>query len=280
MTGVVLALGAALGWGIADFIGGNTSRQVAALVVLAASQGVGLAIVVVAALAAGLKEPDPYDLLYAAGSGVALTLGLGALYRAMAVGAMALVSPIAATGAVIPVVVGLAGGDSPSLVQGVGVAAAICGVALCSYQRGSQDFKRAALASGVGLALLAAVGGGLTATALAAASSAGVLWVLLVQRATVGAVALAIILGFGTERRLPRATLPAVAAIGLLDLAATGFFTLAFTHGELSLIAVVGALYPVVTVLLAYMILSERLVRHQVFGVLAALSGVAAIASG
>lgn len=280
MTGVVLALGAALGWGIADFLAGSTSRRVSAVVVLAASQGLGFAIVAVAALVAGLKEPAPIDLVYAAGSGLALTLGLGTLYRAMAVGAMALVTPIAATGAVIPIAFGLATGDRPSTLQGVGVAAAIVGVTVASHQRNPADASDGGFARGVGLALLAAVGSGLTATLLAAASSAGVLWVLLVQRATVGAVALLIVVRLGHSMGFSRATVPAIAAIGAMDLAATGLFTLAFTYSELSLVAVVGALYPVVTVLLAYLVLSERLAAYQVAGVLASLAGVAAIAGG
>ncbi len=275
----MLALGAALGWGTADFFGGKTSRQVAALAVLAVSQGVGFGIAVLAALAGGLDSPETADLGYACLSGLALTLGLATLYRAMAVGAMAIAAPIAATGAVIPVAFGLASGDDPSALQLVGVFAALGGVSVCAYTR-EVDGRGAGLATGVGLALLAALGGGLTATTLAAASSSGVVWVLLVQRATVFACASALALRLDGTAAVPRRLLPAVVTIGVLDLAATGLFTAAAAKGDLSLVAVVGALYPVVTVLLAFLVLAERLLPYQIIGVIGALSGVAAIASG
>jgi drug/metabolite transporter (DMT)-like permease len=279
LNAIVLALGAAVGWGVADFFGGKTSREVSALAVLGTSQGVGFSIAVLAALTTGLDSVNASDLLYAALSGLSLTLGLGALYRAMAVGAMAIAAPIAATGAVIPVVVGLASGDRVSALQLAGIVAALGGVAVCSYTR-ELGGRRAGMAVGAGLALLAALGGGLTATALAAASSAGVLWVLLVQRATVFAAASALALRLEGRVTVPRRLAPVVVAIGVLDLAATGLFTAAAARGDLSLVAVVGALYPVVTVLLAFVVLSERLVAYQVFGVTAAFAGVAAIAGG
>ena len=113
LTSIALALGAALGWGIADFVGGTTSRASSALVVLWSSQWVGFAIVLVAAAIVGLDSPTGSDLLFAAAAGATMTLGLGALYGAMAVGAMSIAAPIAATGVAIPVAVGLASGDDP-----------------------------------------------------------------------------------------------------------------------------------------------------------------------
>jgi drug/metabolite transporter (DMT)-like permease len=240
---------------------------------------VGFAIAVLAAFATGLENPAGSDLVYAAISGLSLTLGLGGLYGAMAVGAMSIAAPIAATGAVIPVFVGIASGDDPSPLQLAGVVAALAGVACCSYAR-RPGGRSGALAAGVGLALLAALGGGLTSTTLSAASSAGVVWVLLVQRATVFAAASTLALSLYGGATVPRRMAPVVVAIGVLDLAATGLFTAATAKGELSLVAVVGSLYPVVTVLLAFSVLSERLLAHQIFGVTAALAGVGAIAAG
>jgi drug/metabolite transporter (DMT)-like permease len=279
LSAIALALGAAIGWGVADFFGGRTSREVAALAVLGISQGIGFGIAVLAALATGLETPETGDLVFAALSGLTLTLGLGALYGAMAAGAMAIAAPIAATGAVIPVLVGLASGDSPSPLQAAGVVAALAGVTVCSYTR-EPGARRFGVTAGVGLALLAALGGGLTATTLAAASSAGVVWVLLVQRATVFAAATALARRFARTVSVPRRVLPVVVAIGVLDLIATGLFTAAAAEGELSLVAVVGSLYPVVTVLLAFLVLSERLVAYQLLGVATAFAGVAAIAGG
>ena len=280
MTSIALALGAALGWGIADFVGGATSRASSALVVLWSSQWVGFAIVLVAAAIVGLDSPTGSDLLFAAAAGGAMTLGLGALYGAMTVGAMSIAAPIAATGVAIPVVVGLASGDDPSGLQAAGLVAAVGGVILCSQDPESRDGGRTKVAAGVGLALLAALGGGLTSTALSEASSAGVLWVLMMQRGVAGAIALTIVLASGSSPRPGRRVLPAIALIGAMDLLATGLFTAATIDGELSLVAVVGSLYPVVTVVLAFAVLGESLARHQLIGAVAALAGVAAIAGG
>lgn len=279
MPGIALALGAALGWGIADFLGGRASRAAPALVILGLSQALGLVLAAAAAVIFGLPAPSAGDLLWAVGSGLALTVGLGALYQAMAVGAMAIASPVAATGNVIPVAVGLAGGDRPSVVQWAGVVAAMAGVILCSRER-SLRVGAAPLAAGFGLAVIAAIGGGLTSTALAAASSAGVLWVLLIQRATVAALALAVARTAHVPLRLRSTAMPAVVAIGVADVAGTGLFTLAATRADLSLVAVVASVYPVVTAGLAYALLAERVAPHQAIGALIALAGTAAIAGG
>lgn len=280
MTSIALALGAALGWGFADFVAGATSRVSSALVVLWTSQWIGFVVALVAAGVVGLDTPARSDLLFAAASGVTLTLGLGALYRAMTLGAMSIAAPIAATGVAIPVVVGLVGGDDPSGLQAVGLVAAIGGVILCSRDPASRTNGHTKLAAGVGVALLAALGGGLTTTALGAASSAGVLWVLLLQRSVVGALALTLVVAGGSSPRPARPVLPAIALIGVVDLLATGLFTAAMAEGELSLVATVGALYPVVTVVLAFAMLGESLARYQLVGAAAALFGVAAIAGG
>lgn len=103
---------------------------------------------------------------------------------------------------------------------------------------------------------------------------------LLVQRATVFAAATALALRLDGTASVPRRLAPVVVTIGVLDLTATGLFTAATAEGELSLVAVVGSLYPVVTVLLAFIALSERLRGYQVLGVVAAFAGVAAIAGG
>jgi len=276
-----LAFGAAIAWGAADFFAGTLSRTVSALVVLWASQWVGLAVVFVGVVIHGLALPDGAGLAYAAGSGAALTVMLGALYRAMAIGAIAVVAPIAATGTVIPVAVGLASGDHPTMIQTAGLIAAAAGVVLCSREADpSRRSQGVGLASGVGLAVLAALGSGLHTTLLASASSAGIPWVLLVQRTVVGTLALTVVLRMRQHPAPPRRALVPIIVIGVLDLAATGAFVAATTVSALSLVAVVGALYPVVTVILALTVLSERLETHQTVGTVAALVGVLAIAGG
>ena len=281
MTAIVLALGAALGWGTADFLAGRTSRTSPALVVLWVSQLIGLGIVLAAALIAGLDHPAGHDLLFAALAGAALMIGLGALYQAMAVGAMAVAAPIAATGVVIPVAFGLSAGETLSTIQVAGLVAAVAGVALCSHDPAAASARKGGwVARGVGFALLAAVFGGINSTALAEASSSGILWVLMVQRAAVTALALAVVLGQDGPALPPRRAMRAVVAVGILDLTATGLFTAATVDGELSLVAVVSSIYPIVTIMLAFVILTERILRHQAVGAFTALAGVAAISAG
>ncbi|MFN8151000.1 MAG: EamA family transporter [Solirubrobacterales bacterium] len=256
------------------------SRAGSALVVLWTTQWIGLVCVLAAAIFFGLGSPEGADLLYAAGAGVALTVGLGALYQAMVVGTISIAAPVAATGLSIPVVVGLASGDDPSTLQVIGLVAAAIGILLCSREPDADGIDRSRVAAGVGLALLAALGGGLNATGLAAASSAGVLTVMLVQRATIGTLALGFLLASRRNAAPEREILSPILLIGIVDVAATGSFTAATAIGELSLVSVVSAVYPVVTVLLAYFVTSERLASHQVVGAVAALAGVLAIASG
>ena len=119
----------------------------------------------------------------------------------------------------------------------------------------------------------------MTQISLSEASSSGVLWVLLVERATAGALALSAVGAMRGSPRPGREFMPAIVMIGAIDLVATGLFTAAAIEGDLSVVAVVGSLYPVVTVMLAFGLLSERLAVHQVVGVITALAGVVAISS-
>src|SRR5215218_7886284 len=127
MIAVALALGAAVAWGAADYLGGVKSRAVATIVV-AFGQATGLALVAAFVAARGDRPPETRFFAYAALAGLAGAVGIGALYRGLAVGAMSIVAPITATGAVIPVVVGVGTGERPTGLQGAGLALALGGV--------------------------------------------------------------------------------------------------------------------------------------------------------
>src|SRR4051812_7264169 len=127
MLGIGLALAASLCWGFGDFIGGAKSRVLPVLVVLVCSQLVGFAWIGSVALIAQDPVPDTREIVLAAVSAVAGTAGLVCFFRAIAIGKMSLVVPIAATAAVIPVIVGIATGDRPSLVQLFGMVVALAG---------------------------------------------------------------------------------------------------------------------------------------------------------
>jgi drug/metabolite transporter (DMT)-like permease len=276
---VLLALVASSCWGVADFIGGLRSRRVALPVVLAFVEGTGF--VLVLALIALESEPLPSTraLLLSLAAGLAGVLGLGAFYRALAIGTMSIVAPISATAVALPVVLGVATGDRLSAVTSAGLACAVVGVVLASREADEGTGRAAAGRASIALALAAAVGFGSYFALSDAAADESVLWLLVVARIVVLPVLAAIVL----VRRPPRPTRPdalALVAAGTLDVSATGLYGLANTKGALSIVSVVGSLYPVTTVLLARAVLGERIRAVQTAGILAALAGVALIAAG
>src|SRR4051812_45515036 len=193
---------------------------------------------------------------------------------------MSVVAPISATAAAVPVLVGLAEGERPGGLQIAGMVAALAGVILASrepVEEGCPPANRAA----IGLALVAAAGFGTFFVGIDRASAtAEVPWVIVVQRCC--SVSLLVIATLVVRPSLPRdgASLLVLAAVGLLDLGANGLYALATTHGLLSVVSVLGSLYPAVTVVLARFVLAERIARVQEVGVVLALAGVIAIGAG
>jgi drug/metabolite transporter (DMT)-like permease len=282
MLAGVLALASSLSWGLSDFLGGLQSRRQSLLAVLVISQGVALMALALVVAAGAPSEHDAAATAWAAGSGMLGLLGLTAFYRALAIGTMSIVAPLSATGAVIPVIVGLAEGERPSMLQLVGMALAVVGVMLAGREAGEpgSDAARAGRTAVV-LALLAAVGFGSFFAGIDRAEQSGdVAWVLLAARAP----AYLLLLAACALRRpgLPTApaALGALVAVGFFDLLANLLFVLAVGRGLLSVVGVLGALYPAVTVLLARVLLHERLTRAQDAGVLLTLVGVVALAAG
>jgi len=281
---VVLALLSSVLWGASDFLGGLLSRRRAAGLVVGASQAVGLVAITLVALPAGAFDDPTGYLPWAVGAGIAGLVGLVCFYAALASGTMGVVSPIAALGVVVPVLVGLARGERPETVQLVGIAVAIVGVVLAS---GPELAGRAGVRP-VLLAAVAALGFGLALLFIAEGSRSSTLMTLVTMRATsVSVAALALVLavrrvsGGRLERhrlRLDRPDLLLVAVIGIGDVGANLAFGLASTRDDVSIVAVLGSLYPVVTVLLARVVLRERLGSAQSAGVALALGGVALIA--
>jgi drug/metabolite transporter (DMT)-like permease len=275
LTAIALALGASVCWGVGDFLGGFSSRRSSALTVLAVAEVAGLAAIALFVAVRGIEPPGGATFAFAAAAGVAGAVGLGALYRGMAVGAMGVVAPISATAAVIPVAFGLARGERPSGLQLAGISAALVGVALASREPG----ENARLAAGVGLALVAAAGFGSYIVLIDEAAEASTEWAVLVSRGAASVAAVSVALALGRLRPRARA-LPALAVIGLFDVGANGLLALALTRGLISLVAVLSALYPVVTIALARAVLGERIGRIQAAGAATALAGVALISIG
>lgn len=279
MIAVALALAASLSWGIADFGGGIGARRVQIVWVLVVSQAAGLALVGLLALATLPQPPSGRELAWGVFGGAMGAVGLGSFYRALAVGTMGIVGPISATGAIVPLAYGLARGEHPSVLQGVGIVAAVGGVVAASLEPLPERTGRK-LATGVGLALLAALGFGASILGLNRVSQAGVVWGTLTLRLTVvPLVCLAALLLRPSSARL-RASLPILVAAGLFDTGANLLYGSSARHGLISVVSVLGSLYPVVLVVLARFVLAERIARPQLAGVALALAGVALISAG
>jgi drug/metabolite transporter (DMT)-like permease len=257
----------------------------AVLAVLLVSQGVALVLLLPFALALADEGPSAAAIGWAALGGSAGVIALGAFYRGLAIGTMSVVAPISATGAAVPVLVGLAEGERPGLLQVAGMVAALAGVILASREsEPSEDMGAAHRKAGrasVGLALVAAVGFGTFFVGVDRASAtAEVPWVIVISRSC--SLLLVLVAALVTRPDLPRdaVSFGALAMVGMLDLGANGLFALATTKGLLSVVAVLGSLYPAVTVVLARLVLAERVSRLQEVGIGLTLAGVVAISAG
>ena len=274
----LLALAAALCWGAGDFLGGFATRRLAVLTVLAVSQAVGLAGVVLWVVVAREAVPGAAELIPAALAGGAGVVGLGALYRGLAVGAMGIVAPISAASPLVPLAVDATRGVVPGRVQWLGVALVLAGIVALALEpaRGG-----ARLASGVGLAVVAAVGFGLFFVGLDAGADESAPWAVVAARAaSVSIAAGAALLVTRTSLRPPRRLLPLLVAIGVFDTGANVLVAFASTRDAAGIVAVLSALYPIATVVLARVVLGERLSAKRRAAGVAALAGAALVAAG
>jgi drug/metabolite transporter (DMT)-like permease len=231
-------------------------------------------------LAVALRgEVDSRSFLLGCLAGIGGGAGLAAFYRALSLGTMSVVSPVVACGAVVPFGIAITKGERPSPLALCGAAAALGGAVLASVEErraSSPDRARA-----IGLALAAAIALGLFVYFLGLGSREGDALSTLVG-ARVGSLSFLLVAALAMRAPLAigRSSLAAVAAVGLADVTANALFAFASRHSLLALVAVLGSLYPVVTVLLAHVVLGERLTRPQQLGIGIALAGVAAIAGG
>jgi drug/metabolite transporter (DMT)-like permease len=271
---IALALGASLTWGFADFFGPLKGRTLGALRVLVYVQLGGL---VVIALIVAIRGKGPADLaaLFAIPAAISGTLGLYAYYRGMAVGAMSIVAPIAGISAAVPVIFGIATGDRPSLWQWLGIAGALGGVFLASREPGPGS----RVAAGVGLALIAAIGFGGYFPPMHEAGHADFWWASLFFRMTSASVILAAVAIRRPSLAVEPIQVPVLALIGIGDMLGNLLFAAASTSGLVSITSVLASLYPIVTVVLARLVLKERVARSQEAGIALTLAGVALISA-
>lgn len=281
MLAIALALGSSACYGVSNFIGPQLARRHAIVSVLVVSQVAAL--IGCALYLAGARGPalPAGSMLLALLAGVGNASGLIGFYKAAELGPLSVVAPIGATGAIVPVVWGLATGDALKATQVVGVVLAMGGAALAARGEAAvpgieprySDPRASAL-----WAAASAVAFGVFLTALPKASADGRAWALFDAR-----IALVALLALWAGRRLAGIRLTTRDALllaipGLLLVGGTVLYTVAADHGQLSLVSVVGSLFPVFTVSLGVALLGERLSRAQAIGVAAALSGVVLIA--
>lgn len=274
----LLALLGAGSWGAGDFLGGLASRRIAVLTVLVVSQALGLAGVVAWALLTGDPFPGITPLLPAVGAGAAGLVGLAALYRGFAVGAMGIVAPISAASPLVPLAVDAAHGIVPGPVQWLGIGLVLTGIGAVSYEPGAPGTPR--VAAGAGLAVLAALGFGVFVVGIDAGADESAAWAVAAARTTSVGLALAVALATATRLRPPRATLPLLVGVAAFDTGANVLVAAATTHGAAGVVGVLSALYPIVTVVLARMLLGERLSAGRRLGGVVALAGAALVAAG
>jgi drug/metabolite transporter (DMT)-like permease len=278
---VALSLVAASCWGTSDFMAGVASRRLSSTTVVMAMQMLGL--VVCAVLLAVFQPPLPSagEALASLAAGACGVIGLAAFYRALAVGTMSIVAPVGATGVALPVLVGLLGGDHLRGGQSVGLAATVAGVVLASRSAEAEGLRSETMnRAAIPLALVAAAGFGGYFSLSHTGARGGVLWLLAVAHLPAIPIMIALLATHRVVMPSAPGDLARLTGIMSIDLLATGLYGAANRHGALTIVAVAGSLYPVVTLLLARTVLRERLQRLQGVGVVTALGGVALLAAG
>lgn len=273
-AGIAFGLASATSWGSGDFAGGLAARRSNVFSVTVISQVAGLAVLL--AVAVGRSEPLPGwpDLMWAAAAGASGTLGLLALWRAMAVGLMSVIAPVAGVlSAAVAVLAGAVMEGVPTGWQVTGFVLALAGVWLVSRQ-GHRDAGR----GGLGLALVAGLGFGGYFILINQVGDAALFWPLAFARAASSGLSFLAVLGARAPLGPPVRLLPLVVGSGVLDIGGNAFFFLALRAGRLDVSAVLAALYPAVTVVLARIILRERVSRAQSLGIIVSLAAVVLMA--
>ncbi|KIF03518.1 membrane protein [Streptomyces sp. RSD-27] len=285
----LFALATALLWGLADFGGGLLTRRLPALTVVVVSQIAAVLVLGSVVLATGAWHEAGPQLWFAVAAGLVGPAAMLSFYKALALGPMGVVSPLGSVGVVVPVGIGLALGERPGPGQFAGIAVAVVGIVLAGGPelRGAPVQRQAVL-----LTLAAAFGFGAVMALISQASTTvtGLFLALLVQRVTNVAVGGAALwaqtrrgvpaLPQGTGPRVLWSLLPALAFVGLADVAANGTYSIAAQSGPVTVAAVLSSLYPVITALAAFAVLKERLRSVQAAGAGLALAGTVLLAAG
>lgn len=273
---ILLALLSSALWGTGDFFGGLRSRSRPAVAVVAGSMLAGLVVIAIAALAYGAYDDPTGWIPWSVMSGVVGASGLVAFYAALASGTMGVVSPLAALGVVVPVFIGFARGESPSTLQTVGLSVALVGAIATS----GPELSGRATGRSVLLAAFAGLCFGLVFVAVDKGAESSPLMTLVGMRSTSIIIFAVVAVVARSIGGLDRSDILPLLVIGSFDVGANLLFALASNRGYVSIVSVLGSLYPVMTVLLARIILHERMRTIQAFGVGVTMLGVVCITAG
>jgi drug/metabolite transporter (DMT)-like permease len=280
----LLALGSALLYGAADFTGGLTTRRAGTIPVVFLSQFSGLAVLLLLLPFLPAATPTRLDLYWGAMAGLTGGIGVGLLYRGLAIGTMSVVAPTTAVCAVaIPVVVSVLLGERPVPLAVMGIILGITSIILVSQQTATDSRTQPAgtrrgLPPGVGTALASGVAVGFFFLSLAQVRPEAGMWPLAAARG-VSVSLFGIALFARQSLRMPAPVAVMVILAGTVDMVANALYLLAAQQGPLSIVVTLSSLYPASTVLLARIVLRERLNLWQVTGVACALAAVVLIVS-
>ena len=269
---IFLALMSSVLWGTSDFFGGTASKKSPSTTVLLWSSLIALPVISVIAVVSGDLVFDSSVVGWGVVAGVSCSIGIVLLYRGLATGPMGVVAPIASTSVLVPVVAGFLRGESPGLLQSVGIAVAVVGVILAGGPH-IRDFRTGGHRP-ILLALGAALGIGVSLLAVANGSEQSAYSTLLIMRVVYPVVLVAAVVATRAPRRPATSVFPMVAIAGVGDVVAVTLYGVATQSGSLPVVAALASMFPVMTLVLARQVHHERLDREQWIGAALALIGV------
>ena len=276
MTVVALGLVSALTWGAGDFSGGLLGRRAPVLSVVLVSQLVGTAVALALGVGSGERVPPAPDVAWSIAGGIFGCIGIVGLYRGLATGRMGVVAPVTGVlAAVIPVAFGIVFEGVPSSITAFGIALAIVAVVVVSRIDDGREGP-----SGLGLALVAGLALGGFSVAISQIGEGHAFGPLTIIRVTEALLIGAILVVGRQPWRADRRLIPAMAGVGVLDMAGNAAFILAVQAGSLAIAATLSSLYPATTVVLAAIVLRERVTRSHVVGLGMAATAIVCIAAG
>ena len=276
----LLALFSSILWGSADYLAGNLSKRFKAIAVTGASQAIGLITGVVLVLVTGSYIAPNLSwngyFVPAIGAGIAGFLGLVSFYSGLSTGRMGVVSPISTLSAVIPLTFAFISGERPTIIQIAGMGIALLGAFCASGPDIVNGLPIKPLLFGLG----AALGFGIALTFMAQGSKTSSLMTMTSMRVISVSICILIALRYRTIGGFGKSDIKILVVIGVTDFVANLLLGVATTKGLVSVAMVLGGLFPIVTSLLAFKFLHERLHKAQYLGIFLAVAGVSVISVG